>query len=134
MHSFEWTEKCSVGIPELDAQHRHLIELLGELLKGMQAPDSKGIDAAAFKELNRYAEWHLHREELVLRVRHYPGYAEHKVEHDNYRKKLAALESQSERPDFNVRITNFVSEWWRFHVMGSDQDYARYFRSQSKTK
>ena len=131
MQAFEWTEKCSVGIPELDAQHRHLIGLLGELENYMNTGDGEGTIAAALKELNRYAEWHLHREELVLRVKGYPGYAEHKAEHDTYRTKLASLQGLSERGDFGVRVTNFVSEWWRFHVMGSDQAYARYFRSQS---
>jgi hemerythrin len=131
MQAFEWSEKCSVGIPELDAQHRHLIELLGELEKCMHSGEDNGLAEAALKELYRYADWHLQREELVLRIRGYPGYAEHKAEHDVYREKLASLQTYSERGDFGVRITNFVSEWWRFHVQGSDQEYARYFRGQS---
>jgi hemerythrin-like metal-binding protein len=120
MQPFEWSEKCSVGIPELDAQHRHLLELLGELLRHMQSGEGDGLSAAALKELNRYAESHLQREELVLRVRGYPGYAEHKAEHDAYRTKLASLQLRSERGDLGVRITNFVTEWWRFHVLASN--------------
>jgi len=131
MSQFEWTEKCSVGIPELDAQHRHLIALLGELEKCMQSGEGDGVVVEALKELSRYAETHLQREELVLRVRGYPGYAEHKAEHEVYRTKLAALQVQSERGDFAVRLTNFVTEWWRFHVQGSDQQYARFFRNQA---
>ncbi len=97
----------------------------------MQSGEGDGIVAAALKELNRYAEWHLQREELVLRVKGYPGYAEHKAEHDAYRTRLASLQDYCERGDFGVRITNFVTEWWRFHALGTDQEYARFFRSQS---
>jgi hemerythrin len=131
MSHFEWTEKCSVGIPELDAQHRHLMELVAKLATSMQAGEGEELVTTTLKELSHYAEWHLQREELVLRVRGYPGYAEHKAEHDNYRTKIAALQGLAERGDFGVRITNFVTEWWRFHVLGSDQEYARYFRNQS---
>jgi hemerythrin-like metal-binding protein len=133
MQLLEWSEKCSVGIPELDIQHRRLVELLGELMKCIQAGDGDGSVAAALKELGRCAESHLQREELVLRVRGYPGYAEHKAEHDTYREKLASLELLADRPDFSVRLTNYVIEWWRFHVLTSDQQYARFFRGQSTT-
>ena len=129
--AFEWSEKCSVGIPELDAQHRRLIELINELVNSMQTGETNGNAAAILKELNRYAESHLQREELVLRVKGYPRYAEHKAEHDAYRAKIAALLEYSERGDFTVRLTNFVSDWWRFHVQGTDQEYARFFRAQA---
>ncbi|MGA2148008.1 MAG: hemerythrin family protein [Bryobacteraceae bacterium] len=132
MQAFEWTEKCSVGIPELDAQHRRLVELIAELVNCIQSGETGGQAAAALKELNRYAESHLQREELVLRIRGYPRYAEHKAEHDDYRARLAYLLVYSERGDFLVRLSNFVTEWWRFHVQGTDQEYARYFRAQSK--
>jgi len=134
MLAFEWREECSVGIPELDLQHRHLIELLGELVKRTFSGDRGGFALTALQEMNRYAEWHLLREELVLRVRAYPGYAEHKAEHDAYRAKLAALLLQSGRSDLGTRIANFLSEWWRFHILVSDQRYARFFRRKAETR
>jgi len=130
MQPFEWSPECSVGIPELDAQHRHLIELLGGLVKRTNSGESGGFAHTALEEMNRYAERHLQREELLLRVRGYPGYAEHKAEHDAYRKKLASLQEQSDRRDIGIRIVNFLSEWWRFHILTSDQQYARFFRSR----
>jgi hemerythrin len=44
------------------------------------------------------------------------------------------LELLADRPDFSVRLTNYVIEWWRFHVLTSDQQYARFFRGQSTTE
>lgn len=130
MQPSEWSEECSVDIPELDAQHRHLLELLSEIVKNAPSGESGGL-GPALKELNRYAERHLQREELVLRVRGYPGYAEHKAEHDVYRTKLASLQAHSDRRDIGIRVVNFLTEWWRFHILTSDQQYARFFRSQS---
>lgn len=128
MQPFEWSEECSVGIPELDAQHRQLIELLGELARCARSGDSVKFAPIALQKVMQYAERHLQREELVLRVRGFPGYLEHKAEHDAYRKKAASLELQSERRDLGIRIANFLTEWWRSHILTSDQQYARYFR------
>ena len=128
---FEWSEESSVGIPELDAQHRHLIELLSELVKCVQLGESGKLGPTALKKAIRYAERHLQREELVLRVRGYPRYEEHKAEHDAYRKKVASLQVLSGRRDLGIRMANFLTEWWRFHILTSDQQYARFFRHRS---
>jgi len=130
MQPLEWSAECSVDIPELDAQHRHLLELLSELVKCATSAESGGLAPTALKKLSTYAERHLQREELLLRVRGYPGYVEHKAEHDAYRKKLVALQAQSDRRDIGTRISNFLTEWWRFHILTSDQQYARFFRSR----
>ena len=128
MQPFEWSEESSVGIPELDAQHRQLIELLGELGRCARSGDSVKFAPIALQKVLQYAERHLQREELVLRIRGFPGYLEHKAEHDAYRKKAAFLELQSDRRDLGIRIANFLTEWWRSHILTSDQQYARYFR------
>jgi hemerythrin-like metal-binding protein len=129
MQQIKWCEEYSVGIPEMDAQHRRMIELLGGLVK---FTDSGGVvdPLTVLAEVNRYAEQHLQQEELLLRVRGYPGYTEHKAEHDAYRKKVAALQARAAKRDFGIAITAFLVEWWRSHILTSDQQYARFFDSQ----
>jgi hemerythrin-like metal-binding protein len=128
MQPFEWSEAFSVDIPELDVQHRQLIELLSELTRCVRSGESAKFASAALQQVIEYAERHLQREELVLRVRGYPDYLEHKAEHDAYRQKVAALKIRSARRDLGIRIANFLTEWWKSHILTSDQQYARYFR------
>ena len=120
-----------MGIPQLDAQHRKLIELVNAVRTCAQCGDPEGRVPAALEELHKYAQSHLEREELLLRVRAYPDYEEHKAEHDVYREKLAALLAKADRRDIMVRISNFLDEWWKYHILKSDQQYARYFRRQA---
>jgi hemerythrin-like metal-binding protein len=82
----------------------------------------------AVDELTRYADRHLRREELLLRVRGYPRLAEHRAEHDEYRARVASLRAQLHRRDIGVRATNFLNAWWKEHILKSDMDYARYFQ------
>ena len=133
MRPFEWSEDCSVGIPELDVQHRQLIELLAELRRCAHLADGAKLAPAALQGVVDYAERHLQREELVLRVRGYPGYLDHKAEHDLYRQRVASLRVPAGRRDLTIRIANFLTEWWRSHILTSDQQYARYFRCQPKS-
>jgi hemerythrin-like metal-binding protein len=132
MQPFEWTESCSVGIPELDAQHRQLIEFLAELRRSAHLDAAATLAPAALQGVVDYAERHLQREELVLRVRGYPAYLDHKAEHDLYRQRVASLQVQAGRRDLAIKIANFLTEWWRSHILTSDQQYARYFQCQPK--
>jgi hemerythrin len=134
MQTFEWNEECSVGIPELDAQHRHLVELFGEIVRRVHLGEGGQFASTALGEMHTYAEKHLQREELILRMRGYPGYEEHKAEHDDYRKKVAALQAQSARGDVGIRIANFLAAWWRFHILTSDREYARSLARQATAK
>lgn len=132
MQPFEWTGSCSVGIPELDVQHRQLIELLAELRRCAHLADGATLAPAALQGVVDYAERHLQREELVLRVRGYPGYLDHKAEHDRYRQRVPSLQVQAGRRDLAIRIANFLTEWWRSHILTSDQKYASFFQCQPK--
>jgi len=133
MQQIKWREEYSVGIPEIDAQHRRLIELLGALVK---FAGSGGVvdPRTAVAEVKRYAEQHLEDEELMLSIRGYPDYAAHRAEHDAYRRRAATIEAQSGRRDFSARMTAFLTEWWSNHILNTDQEYARYFRSQPSTE
>src|SRR4051794_29407286 len=128
MRAFEWSEDCSVPIPRVDAEHRQIIELLGILrTRTFGGGATQKLVADAVEQLSRYADRHLRREELLLRIRGYPRYPEHKAEHDDYRAKVGLLREQLARRDVGVRVSNFVSAWWRHHILTSDLDYARYF-------
>lgn len=130
MLEIRWLEEYSVDNPELDAQHRQMIELLAGLVK---FTNSGGVvdPSSVIAEVNRYAEQHLRHEEMILSVRGYPEYARHQAEHDDYRRKAAALQARVHKRGFGKEVTNFLVEWWRTHIITSDQQYARYFRSQS---
>ena len=132
MQPFTWSDECSVGIPELDAQHRQLLEVLAELVKSAESGESAAFAPVALERLHQYGTRHLLREEMVLRIRGYPHYVEHKAEHDVYREKFAALQANLARRDLAIRVVNFLTEWWKSHIMISDQEYARYFRGRSK--
>jgi hemerythrin len=131
---FDWSDEYSVGIPQLDAQHRQIIDLLSEFKACVDSAEAGKLVPAALDKVNAYARYHFEHEELLLRVRGYPEYAEHKAEHDAYRQKVATLQSQLIRRDIAIRIANFLSQWWRHHILTSDHEYARFFHLLAATR
>jgi len=127
VHQLEWREEYSVNVPKLDQDHRLIFELIKELREAAHRQDADTLVPQVLKKLNQYALQHLQREELLLRIRAFPGYAEHKAEHDTYLAKVASLQANLGRRDIAVRIVNFLTEWWRDHILSSDQRYSRYF-------
>jgi hemerythrin len=125
----EWSDKYRVSIPQFDAQHHRIFDLLGELAKSAQGDEGGTLVVASLEELHEYAEQHLAREELLLRIRSYPRYREHKAEHDAYREKIASFEGQLGRTDLNIRMANFLTEWWHYHILTSDRHYAQFFQT-----
>jgi len=127
LDQLEWKDEYSVHVPKLDDDHRQILQLIKELRESFYREGNDKLVSEALKKINEYALLHLQREELLLRIRGYPGYAEHKAEHDTYLSKVAALEANLERRDIAIRIVNFLSQWWREHILTSDQQYSRYF-------
>ncbi len=62
----EWPESMSVGVPQLDADHKAIIRLINRLHEGLRS----GSEAAAldqiFDNLVAYIEWHFAREEEIM--------------------------------------------------------------------
>ena len=127
MTQTEWNERFSVAIPRLDQQHRQIFELLGQL-RELNPGESDRLASGTLEKLLAYSEYHLRREELILRVRGFPGYALHLAEHDEYRAKIAHLRETAVRTNRGIRIVNFLEGWWRNHILTSDRKYAEYFQ------
>ena len=132
MKRLEWSERYRVNIPQFDAQHRRILALIDAFRNCVYSEGGRLVEPS-LRALAWYAEQHLLREELVLRIRRYPYYRQHKAEHDAYRDKLASLTSQLGRRDLDIRIANFLTEWWHSHILISDRDYAHFFQGECAT-
>ena len=67
MESFRWNKNFFTGLPEIDAQHRHLVNIIndfGELLTRNEL-ESRNIETI-FEELARYAQYHFQSEEALM--------------------------------------------------------------------
>lgn len=132
MTAIAWSNGLSVGIQEIDLQHRRLIELFGELDRAVAQGADKEFMAKALKELNAYVREHFTLEERWMSRHGYPRLAEHAAQHESFIEKLLHFELDFLRGESGVsrEILDYLEDWLKEHVSVQDQDYARYFQEK----
>ncbi len=124
----EWTPALSVGIEEIDDQHRELFRRAGQLVEGLRRGDPAEIDELV-DYLHRYAVSHFGAEEAAMRAARYPGYARHKAEHDRFIADLLELSVESDDGGgafVAVKIDHWLSGWLRDHVSRIDPELGKH--------
>jgi hemerythrin len=124
----EWSPALSVGIEEIDDQHRELFRRAGRLLEGIRRGDPEEIDELV-DYLHRYCVTHFGAEEAAMREARYPAYARHKAEHDHFIADLLQLSEENEEAGgafVAVKIDHWLSVWLRDHVSRIDTELGRF--------
>ena len=128
MARIEWTEALSVGVSDVDDQHRQIIGLINRFEDSVR--DSVGTAAvrSCIDSLVDYAGVHFRDEEAILESLQFPGLAKHKLFHQYFvaRVKVFSDRFSSGEPDVPEDLLTFLKLWLVDHIMVSDQEYAAY--------
>ena len=125
----KWTEAMSVGVPELDADHRGLIKVINELLRSADAAEPDMVLRQCLYALLRYAEFHFGREEAVQAACEFPALSHHKDEHRAFTARIRGLVRQLDEGDLpateivNSELYDFLKDWWNHHILIEDMAY-----------
>lgn len=127
-----WKDGFSVGIDQIDAQHKTLFGYIANLEKSVDNPDDRQRWSAihyAIVQLRDYTRIHFSIEECLMEILGYPGRTDHVQEHGRFVSFLADLERRSitHNDITENEIVEFLRNWLLNHIAVSDQDYGRYF-------
>lgn len=128
----DWKNDYSVGIPEIDEQHKILFACLDRL---EAAPDKEQVELAMYfvmEQLNDYVRIHFAVEEVVMRLFDFPGLEAHAAEHRAFAERLKRLQQAELDHDVHVEAGRFLREWLVRHVMVSDKQYAAFLLDRGK--
>jgi len=128
---FPWCDAYSVGISQIDAQHKGLIRLINDLHAAMGLGKGKQALGAILDELVRYAESHFTYEESMLRQRQYSSLAAHHSVHQKLTAQVMELRERfrSSKLTMSVEVMQFLKSWLADHILVHDQAYARELQS-----
>jgi len=132
MSFFQWKDSMSVGIDEIDKQHMHLVSLIDDLYNAMSQGQGQNELDRIFQELFDYTKTHFFTEEKHMFVHQYPGYEEHKQEHEKFVEKIKSYKETFDAGDQKaaVKVANFLKDWLTNHIMKTDQQYGPYLRER----
>lgn len=120
-----WWERLKVDIPEIDAQHRWLIQTIRTF--DADAPVMRRKEVLL--ELMRYTRQHFSTEEALMALYGYPGEAQHRKSHDRMLDELTSFTDRSLSDSATMQeFHSFVKSWLIEHILGMDVAMARYIR------
>ncbi|MFH1194416.1 MAG: bacteriohemerythrin [bacterium] len=132
MALFNWSNNYSVGIKQIDDQHKHLVDLINELHDSMKVGKGKEVLGLIIKKLTDYTVFHFGTEEKLFKEYGYPDMKIHVETHNKLVNQVKALQL-----DFNkgkavltMEVMNFLKEWLTNHILGTDKKYTAFLNSK----
>ena len=132
MPLIQWNDRYSVGVSTLDSQHRQLIGILNELHEAMSSARGKEVQSGIVQRLGTYAATHLETEEKILKTQSYPGFTQHKAQHDAYIAKMREFQEQLRKGEGGVPVAlmTFLKDWWTRHILTNDKEYSGFLKAR----
>jgi hemerythrin len=125
-----WSDRYSVGLSEIDDQHQKLIDLLNELHAAMLAGKGAAVLGKTLEGLAFYTTTHFAHEERLMKRHAFPGYAEHKAEHDKLVMQVRQLQAdfRSGKACISQEVMTFLQHWLISHIMSVDKKYSEHLK------
>jgi hemerythrin len=141
----EWSNALSVGVKEIDDQHKRLIEMLNELNDAIHGSWGREARKDIIDRLIEYTRVHFATEENVMSISGYPDIEAHKKQHENlivmvkgYVKKYEQ-DPNASNYDLLFYATSydllfFLRRWLIEHIIKNDKALGDYLvKTGSKT-
>jgi hemerythrin-like metal-binding protein len=136
MAYMEWSDKLSVGVASIDAQHKKLVGMVNDLFDAMKGGRGREALAKILDGLAAYTVSHFAYEEQLFLKTGYPESAAHKKEHDDLTKKVLDIQAKMKSGvsfSLSMEVMEFLKAWLLNHIMGSDKKYGPHLVSKGIT-
>ena len=130
----QWTRDLSVGVEEIDNQHRELFDRINALGSAMMQGGAKEEAARLIEFLAEYVVIHFGAEEKYMTDFGYAGYALHKTKHEWFKKEFsdirAMLDAGGITPEVIMRGNNLLIIWFSNHIRSIDMMLGSFLKTK----
>ena len=118
----EWSDDLSIGISEIDTEHRQLIEFANDFHEAVLTNDSQQGILEALNKILDYAEQHFENEEIIMERVEFPGIDEHREAHAVLLAQLSVLITDFQQGNIEEyqSISDFLQDWILQHLNKED--------------
>lgn len=133
----EWTEKLVTGVPEIDNQHRVLVDSINEAnIRLMSDHDIKLVEQIT-KDLLSYAIYHFETEEDLMQQTGYEHESAddaqlHQKQHREFSAQVIAVRDglRDGKAISRKDLLAFLNGWLVNHIMNTDQRLGAFIRQK----
>lgn len=128
----DWDESLSVGVAEVDRQHKALIALLNLLHSTSTSGKGNETLRKVFGDLAAYTVEHFGFEEKMLAQHGYPELQGHMDAHAKLTARVVQLREDFDtgRGMLGAGLFLFLRSWLNGHIRGSDRQYGRFLNAK----
>lgn len=127
----EWKKDLEIGIGEIDAEHRSIIEIFQKLYEKMRIREGHELYSEIIEFLDEYVENHLTHEEKYQNEIGYDEIESHKAKHDEFRRILKELKEDKLDTVTNqelIQINQIMKDWLLHHILETDMKIGEFVR------
>lgn len=130
MGFLDWQDSYSLGINEIDNQHKKLVSLIAKLYDAMSQAKANDVVGPILTELVMYTKTHFTTEEKYFAQFAYADAANHKLEHEKFVLKVKDFKDKfdSGKVGVSIQLMNFLKDWLLNHILKSDKKYVDCFQ------
>lgn len=125
-----WRDNLATGIEEIDLQHKELFARINILMEACNKGQGKDEVLKTLMFLHDYIKSHFSAEENLQKRTDYPGYLEHREQHNRFVRQVDELERQFKSDGATIGLviqTNrTMTEWLIEHISKVDMEFAEF--------
>ena len=133
-----WSSSYSIGIPKIDDQHKELLEFVNGLYSHATGDDAaeQVYFSQVIHKLIEYTKYHFANEEKMMVATKFPGYEEHKKDHEEFVRTIikTAKDYEAGRRLTLEKLAHFLKDWVLSHIAVRDMVYSQYFKKIATRK
>jgi hemerythrin len=139
MDFIEWGYEYSLGVPEIDSQHKKLVDQLNDTIKhctGKKTDERLFFDNNMKKTID-FLEYHFETEEKILCKTGYENFNKHKTEHKKILEELIKMNDDIEKNKVELDlfyVTAYIKERVTKHIKIYDLSARKYFVEGNEIK
>ena len=131
----EWTQDLSVGVKQIDDQHKELISRMNGFFDVMRSGNKEQEILKMLDFLADYVVTHFRDEEQLQLSSGYPKYEEHRQLHKEFIADVTKMRADLEKGGFTVATGSLISStliaWLTLHIRKADKEVGMYIRSKN---
>jgi len=121
-----WNNRYSIGVTEIDNQHKKLFEFLNSYHKSLVAPKDGTTVSDAVKStvdnLIKYTTYHFREEEKLMNSIQGVDFSSHIEQHKDFCSKITTLNTKVlSGKNVSFELFDFIKTWLINHILISDK-------------
>ena len=128
MSLLKWSNFFSVGVDDIDNQHKKLVQILNDLHYVIANNEGDKAIKELLLKLLEYTKEHFVDEEKFMIEIEFPGFDKHFQKHFKLTEQVEQFcDNVNNGVEINqLELVVFVMDWLKDHIMEEDMEYARY--------